>query len=1749
MKKSLACIFYLFCVSVSFSQDFSNKGKDFWVGYGFHTVMTQSNAQEMVLYFATDQVTTVTVSIPGTGYSQTYSNIPANTVFTSNPIPKAGSQSAILSTETAAGQDKGIHVVSDKAIVAYAHIYNSSVSGASILFPTNTLGKEYYSINYTNISNANNANCWFYVIACDTGTTTVEIIPSGNTLTHLAGVPFTVTLTQGQVYNVMGQLNGGTGTFTGVDLTGSKIRSIASGTSGCKRIAVFSGSGRISITCSGLASSSDNYIVQSLPKNAWGKKYLTSPTGGGMSNNIFRICVSDPAAVVTLNGAPIPYPLINNFYYDLPATAAPQRIESNLPITVAQYITSQGACGNGTPGDPEVIYLSPVEQNISSVLWNATPNFAIVSHFINVIIPNRGTALSSFKLDGNPVNPSLFTVHPQDPNYSYLTQTIGSGQRRIESDSGFNAIAYGFGTAESYGYNAGTNVRDLYQQIGVASQYGIETTPSICTGSPFKFKVSLPYLADSIRWNLSNLPGTPANVLINYSSPAVPSDADSTDIVNGKTIYWYSLPTFYSFNTTGTFPVTITTYSASAEGCGNEQAIDFNLEISNPPTAVFSATFNGCVNQSVQFNDVTVSTKPIYKWWWNFGDPASGAANTSTLQNPVHLFSAPGTYTVRFSNITTPGCLSDTISQTIIVNPLPAGNVSGDIIVCHNAPSPAVTFTGVVGTAPFTFTYNINNGPVQTAVTSIGNSITVPAPTNTVGTYRYHLVSVKDAAGTAGCFQLQADTAVVVVNPLPTASITGDAIVCQNAASPLITFTAAGGSAAPFSFTYSINAGPTQTISTASGNSVTLAVPTNISGTFIYSLVSVRDASATACSQLQTGSASITVNASPAGTISGSAQVCVNETAPLVNFTGASGTAPYTFTYTLNSGAPQTITTIGNNASITVPTAAAGNFEYQLISVKDASTGSCTSLLNQTATVTVNPLPTGNFTISGVGCVSRAILFQDNSVANAGAINSWSWSFGDPASGAANTSVVQNPVHLFAAPGNYTVTLTVTNDKGCSGAVFSRVITISELPRAGFILPEVCLLDPFAQFTDTSRVGTPQTISGWQWNFGDPGSGPLNTSGIQNAQHTYPAVGNYNVRLIVSTNNGCTDTLTQVLTVNGGNPVAAFVQLNPASSCSVDSVAIQNKSTIASGNITKMEIYWDNNGQPAIFETDEFPFFDKIYKHKYPTSATTQNYTIRYRAFSGGVCVNERLQTITVLATPVVQISSIPNQCFSDAPLVLNFGSTVNTMVGTGSYSGPGVVLGGSWNFIPSLAGIGTHTIQYKFTTTAGGCADSISTSVTVLDTAMARFSVSGALCEKNTISFNDLSSAPAGVTLLNSVWDFGDGSPPQTFLPGQAVSHIFPAATNYTVRMFNTSTAGCISAVASNDISVKPIPVANFSFPDTLCLPAASVQFRNLSSIADATENTFLYQWNFGDAASGPNNVSTGLNPTHIYTTNGPFAVTLKVTSGAGCVHDTIKTINTLHPQPRAGFTISRPAGICIGDNVSFTDQSNGADGSITNWQWNFGDGNSSSQQNPGYLYNTVGAYSVSLYIVNNFGCKSDTVRRPFTVNAYPVVNAGPDRFVLESGSIVLQPVVTAINPVYLWEPATYLNNSTLANPTSSPLNDITYKVTVSGRGGCTASDIVFVKLLLGPKIPNTFSPNGDGINERWTIEYLDTYPNNRVQVFTRAGQLVFESRGYTTPWNGTMNGKTLPIDTYYYIIEPGNGRKPLTGFVTILK
>ena len=169
--------------------------------------------------------------------------------------------------------------------------------------------------------------------------------------------------------------------------------------------------------------------------------------------------------------------------------------------------------------------------------------------------------------------------------------------------------------------------------------------------------------------------------------------------------------------------------------------------------------------------------------------------------------------------------------------------------------------------------------------------------------------------------------------------------------------------------------------------------------------------------------------------------------------------------------------------------------------------------------------------------------------------------------------------------------------------------------------------------------------------------------------------------------------------------------------------------------------------------------------------------------------------------------------------------------------------------------------------------------------------------------------------------------------------------------------------------------------------------------------------------------------------------------------------------------------------------------------------------------------------------------------VHPTPVLDIGPDRTVLEGGFITLVPKATGKNLTYLWSPSTGIDNINSATPKVSPPDDITYSLAVTSSDGCVDTDQVFVKLLKQVKVPNAFSPNNDGINDKWEILYLESYPGCTIDVFNRYGQPVFSSVGYEKPWDGTFKGTALPVGTYYWIIHPKNGREPIKGSVTIIR
>src|SRR5207237_9521450 len=139
---------------------------------------------------------------------------------------------------------------------------------------------------------------------------------------------------------------------------------------------------------------------------------------------------SDTAAQVFVDGNQIPaHDFVNGFYYEFSKHGV-HVITSDKPILVAQYFSTESCYSNGVPGDPEMIYLNPVEQTINAVTLYSSQFYLILQHFINIVIKNSGTALSSIKIDGSPVG-SLFSPVSQDPAYSFARIPVQAGTHTI----------------------------------------------------------------------------------------------------------------------------------------------------------------------------------------------------------------------------------------------------------------------------------------------------------------------------------------------------------------------------------------------------------------------------------------------------------------------------------------------------------------------------------------------------------------------------------------------------------------------------------------------------------------------------------------------------------------------------------------------------------------------------------------------------------------------------------------------------------------------------------------------------------------------------------------------------------------------------------------------------------------------------------------------------------------------------------------------------------------------------------------------------------------------------------------------------------------------------------------------------------------------------------------------------------------------------------------------------------------------
>ncbi len=437
--KKIGIIILFIIISLKLMSQYTSSGTDFWFSF-IENQQSSSGLDTCMVYIASENGAIGIISIPGQGWYQNFSvgiNSSISIQIPNSLTPNHNIHDAIPLLDTIV--NKSIHIISNNPISVYIANYLKQSSDASIVFPTNALGNEYIIMTYTALPGYSNLVSEFSIVATNNNTQ-IEITPTANIIGGpTAGTTYTITLNAGQLY--IAQTNG--------DFTGTYIK--ATNIEDCNtKFAVFAGNDCAYVPTS--CAACDHLFEQMIPTSAWGKEYLTSPLKN-RNGDQFRILAKDSGTIININGG-APINLDAGQFYETYLTQA-SYITSNNPICVAQY--SRGSQCDNTTSDPFMIILSPIEQFINHVAFDAFNTSHIFQFYVNVITKTSFTNILT--LDGSIL--SGWTSISSNPEYSYKQINITKGTHILNSDSGFTNIVYGFGVDDSYGYLGGAKIKPI----------------------------------------------------------------------------------------------------------------------------------------------------------------------------------------------------------------------------------------------------------------------------------------------------------------------------------------------------------------------------------------------------------------------------------------------------------------------------------------------------------------------------------------------------------------------------------------------------------------------------------------------------------------------------------------------------------------------------------------------------------------------------------------------------------------------------------------------------------------------------------------------------------------------------------------------------------------------------------------------------------------------------------------------------------------------------------------------------------------------------------------------------------------------------------------------------------------------------------------------------------------------------------------------------------------------------------------
>ena len=834
----------------------------------------------------------------------------------------------------------------------------------------------------------------------------------------------------------------------------------------------------------------------------------------------------------------------------------------------------------------------------------------------------------------------------------------------------------------------------------------------------------------------------------------------------------------------------------------------------------------------------------------------------------------------------------------------------------------------------------------------------------------------------------------------------------------------------------------------------------------------------------------------------------------------------------------------------------ANNGTYDVSLVVSTPLG-CTDTLTQQVTINTN-IPTAQFVAPGV-CEGTLMTFADNSLG--GPFNSWSWNFNDPAS-SIDTSTLQNPTFTFGSSGTYSVDLTVVNSAGCQNQI-QQVVTV-------FPNPVIVVNDAGMCENTQATLNGPAGYSQYSWDNGQTTQSitvsPLSTQNfILTVTDINGCTGNdtaaVNVDPIPTANAGIDDTICEgtnanlsgmggvLYTWNPGNITGQNIVVNPSSStvytltaelnsgCKDDDYILVNVNPMPAAIIDNINGICEGESIEINSTVGVGTILWTPGNFNASTINVTPALTTTYYLLVSDAIGCSGTDSVTVVVNPIpVAIFSNPLPGCGNNLILFDDTSTISA----------GYITGWNWDFgngqtsnlqnpLNSYITPGDFNVRLIITSDAG-CKDSAYSIQTIWASPVAAYTHTNE-CEGIPISFNDASTISDN-SPLNYSWAFGDNSTAS----GPSILHQYNVYGSYTATLYATSVNGCLDSI-TKVVNVYAFPQAAFK-ADYACENQPAL-FLDLSTIPQGVINSWY--WAFES-----NNISTEQNPTYVYSDDGDYDVKMLISSEHGC-KDSTNQILRVAPGPIVDFTSQN---VCLGDTVTFIENTQPVTGSIVQYQWSFGDGNVSSDQNPIHVYNTSGWFDVSLTATSDSGCHT-SLTRPKALNIFPL----PEVYFMSNASIAdeIYPEVTFVNQTlsaafFYWNFGDS-DTSTEFSPVHlyGDVGHYDVQLIAIDMNGCI--DSTLIRLEIKPTsnvfVPNAFTPNGDTKNDYFQI-YSYNVIDMDVQIYDRWGIKIIEWNGAKGRWDGRIDGTPVQADTYVYrvsTLDVNSKREVRVGHVSLVR